>query len=193
MDVILYPYKSCLCIFWRHCHAYASSFNFIQLFFFIYFYIITDSEHLEVSTVYAITPTYVRPTQRVDLISLCHTLMHVPNITWIVIEDSEKKTQHVRDILTKQCKSVTSVHLTAKSSQNKAEGRGVNQRNAGLSWIRQTCGSNETTTTTTTEKKCNGVVYLMDDDNKYDLRLFQEVGLRALSKLHRAAIYYEYD
>ena len=138
------------------------------------------------STVYAITPTYVRPTQRVDLISLCHTLMHVPNITWIVVEDSVNKTQHVRDILTKQCKSVTSVHLTAKSSKNKAEGRGVNQRNAALSWIRQTCGSNETTTTT--EKKCNGVVYLMDDDNKYDLRLFQEVGLRALSKLHRVAI-----
>ena len=132
-------------------------------------------EYLEVSTIYAITPTYARATQRVDLISICHTLMHVPNITWIVVEDSEKKTQPVKDILTKQCKYVTSVHLTAKSSKNKAGGRGINQRNAGLSWIRQKCGSN----TTTMETECKGVVYLMDDDNKYDLRLFQEVGLRA--------------
>ena len=131
------------------------------------------------STVYAITPTYARATQRVDLISLCHTLMHVPNITWIVIEDSEKKTQPVRDILTRQCKSVASVHLTTKSSKSKAEGRGINQRNAGLNWIRQKCGSN----TVTMERECKGVVYLMDDDNKYDLRLFQEVGLKALYRV----------
>ena len=126
--------------------------------------------------VYAITPTYARATQRVDLISLCHTLMHVPHITWIVIEDSVNKTQPVRDVLTKQCKSVASVHLTAKSSKSKAEGRGVNQRNAALSWIRQNCSRESNTATT---EKCKGVVYLMDDDNKYDLRLFQEVGLRA--------------
>ena len=136
-------------------------------------------EDLGVPTVYAITPTYARATQRVDLVSLCHTLMHVPFITWIVVEDSVTKTQRIRDILTKQCKSVTSVHLTAKSSQSKAEGRGINQRNAGLSWIRQNCGSN----TAMMETECKGVVYLMDDDNKYDLRLFQEVGLRALYRV----------
>ena len=120
-------------------------------------------------TVYAITPTYARATQRVDLISLCHTLMHVPNITWIVIEDSVNKTQLVRDVLTKQCMSVTSVHLATRSPKPLAKGRGINQRNAGLSWIRQKCGSGAT-------EKCRGVVYMMDDDNKYDLRLFHEVG-----------------
>ena len=128
-------------------------------------------EELSTVHVYAITPTYARATQRVDLISLCHTLMHVPNITWIVVEDSVNKTQAVRDVLTKQCKSVTSVHLATRSPKPLAKGRGINQRNAGLSWIRQKCGSQ-----TATEKKCRGVVYLMDDDNKYDLRLFHEVG-----------------
>ena len=123
-----------------------------------------------VPTVYAITPTYVRSTQRVDLTSLCHTLMHVPNITWIVVEDSVDKTQLVTDVLAK-CKSVKSVHLATRSSAPLSKGRGIKQRNAGLKWIRERCGSS-----TIMMRKCRGVVYLMDDDNKYDLRLFQEVG-----------------
>lgn len=57
--------------------------------------------------------------------------------------------------------------VTSKESK-KAEQRGVEQRNAGLQWARnyckKNCGSN-----------CSGVIYFMDDDNKYDLRLFQQV------------------
>ena len=141
-------------------------------------YSLADS--MPVPTVYAITPTYARSTQRVDLISLCHTLMHVPKITWIVVEDSVDRTQTVKNLLARQCKSVTSVHLTAKTSSNvRGRGKGINQRNAGLSWIRQNCrSSTNNNTTVPVEKKCRGVVYLMDDDNKYDLRLFQEVGHR---------------
>ena len=121
--------------------------------------------------IYAITPTYARPTQRVDLTSICHTLMNVPQITWIVVEDAVNKTQAVTNLLAK-CKSVTSVHLAVKSPPTKLKARqlaprGVSQRNTGLKWIRESC-SNVT-------EKCRGVVYLMDDDNKYDLRLFQEV------------------
>ena len=127
------------------------------------------TSRLEVPTIYAITPTYTRYTQRVDLTSLCHTLMHVPEITWIVVEDAVNKTQAVTNLLAK-CKSVTSVHLAVKSPNITGMGKGVSQRNAGLNWIRQTCGSNAMV-------KCRGVVYLMDDDNKYDLRLFQEVGI----------------
>ena len=40
--------------------------------------------------------------------------------------------------------------------------RGVEQRNAGLNWLRK-------------HFNCNGVFYFGDDDNKYDLRLFDEV------------------
>ena len=134
---------------------------------------ILNFEELSTVHVYAITPTYARATQRVDLISLCHTLMYVPNITWIVVEDSVNKTQHVRDILTKQCKSITSVHLATRLPKPLAKGRGIDQRNAGLNWIRQKCGYNAT-------EKCRGVVYLMDDDNKYDLRLFYEVGITVI-------------
>ena len=94
--------------------------------------------------------------------------MHMPEITWIVVEDAVNKTQAVTNLLAK-CKFVTSVHLAAKSPKyTKGMAKGVNQRNTGLSWIRRNCGSNATV-------KCRGVVYLMDDDNKYDLRLFQEV------------------
>ena len=144
-----------------------------------------ETSQQQLPTIYAITPTYARATQRVDLISLCHTLMHVPKITWIVVEDSVDRTQTVKNLLARQCKSVTSIHLTAKTSSNvKGGGKGINQRNAGLSWIRQNCRSsnnnnnNNNNTTVSVEKKCRGVVYLMDDDNKYDLRLFQEVGHR---------------
>ena len=131
--------------------------------------------NLELPTIFAITPTYARYTQRVDLTSLCHTLMHVPDIIWIVIEDSEQKTELVTNLLAK-CTSVSSVHLSAKTpppspmkpgEKRKDLGKGVVQRNAALSWIRRYCSMEEV--------KCRGVVYLMDDDNKYDLRLFQEV------------------
>ena len=42
--------------------------------------------------------------------------------------------------------------------------RGVEQRNLGISWLREH-RSNET----------SGVVYFGDDDNTYDLQLFEEV------------------
>ena len=124
-------------------------------------------------TIFAITPTYARDTQRVDLTSLCHTLLHVPEIIWIVVEDSDHKTELVSYLLTK-CKSVPIVHMnvrvppppmSAYKEKKISPARGVAQRNAGLSWVRRHCSNNY----------CRGVVYFMDDDNKYDLRLFEEV------------------
>ena len=50
-------------------------------------------------TVFAVTPTYSRYTQKVDLTSLCHTLQHVPDLVWIVVEDSVRKTSLVADLL----------------------------------------------------------------------------------------------
>ena len=48
--------------------------------------------------------------------------------------------------------------------------RGVEQRNLGLSWIRDYCDEPGDT------PECSqGIIYFMDDDNKYDMRLFQEV------------------
>ena len=43
--------------------------------------------------------------------------------------------------------------------------KGINQRNKGLSWVRENC-----------DKFGNrGVVYIADDDNSYSIRLFDEV------------------
>ena len=41
--------------------------------------------------IYAITPTYARPHQRSDLTKMCNTLLLVPNLHWIIIEDSPGK------------------------------------------------------------------------------------------------------
>ena len=62
----------------------------------------TMDDQMDVDTlpfIYIITPTHARYTQKVDLTSLCHTLMHVPNVIWIVVEDSEFKTEVVLKLL----------------------------------------------------------------------------------------------
>ena len=119
-------------------------------------------------TIVAITPTYKRLTQKVDLVTLCNTIMHVPGILWIVVEDSSFKSSHVSNIL-RRC-HVNSVHLNAVTSREskRAAQRGVEQRNAGLDWARNYCQEY-------CNNNCSGVVYFMDDDNKYDLRLFSQV------------------
>ena len=56
--------------------------------------------------------------------------------------------------------------------------RGFEQRNLGLSWIRAQCGVGTQSLLTEhvlKSEECNGVVYFADDDNKYDLRLFEQV------------------
>uniref|UniRef100_A0A672HAB7 Galactosylgalactosylxylosylprotein 3-beta-glucuronosyltransferase n=1 Tax=Salarias fasciatus TaxID=181472 RepID=A0A672HAB7_SALFA len=47
-------------------------------------------------TIYAITPTYKRLVQKADLTRMSNTLLHVANLHWIVVEDSENKTSLMR-------------------------------------------------------------------------------------------------
>ena len=125
----------------------------------------------DLKTIVVITPTYARRTQKIDLTSMCHTLMLVPNVIWIIIEDAEKPTGLVTRFI-ERC-DVKIVHLTVltsaayrpKKGAPKSKPRGVQQRNAGLSWLRQHWNA----------KNCDGVFYFADDDNKYDLRLFNDV------------------
>merc|ERR1712226_241732 len=42
--------------------------------------------------VYAITPTYARDVQKAELTRLCNVLLMVPNLHWIIVEDSPEKT-----------------------------------------------------------------------------------------------------
>ena len=41
--------------------------------------------------IYAITPTYARPVQKAELTRLCNVFLLVPNIHWILVEDSKSK------------------------------------------------------------------------------------------------------
>ena len=50
---------------------------------------------------YVITPTYARSTQMADLTRLSQALQGVPNLTWILVEDSRRKTQKVEMLLNK--------------------------------------------------------------------------------------------
>ncbi|RZC38449.1 galactosylgalactosylxylosylprotein 3-beta-glucuronosyltransferase P [Asbolus verrucosus] len=114
---------------------------------------------------YIITPTYRRPEQLAELTRLSHTLMLVKNVYWIVVEDATKKTVLVTDLLKKT--RLKYEHLIApmpeqyKKKKKGPKPRGVSNRNRGLQWIRENAKS--------------GVFYFADDDNTYDLQLFDEI------------------
>ena len=54
-------------------------------------------------SIFAVTPTYKRVTQKVDLTSLCYTVENIPNFIWIVVEDSDNKSSLVSSLLAR-CK-----------------------------------------------------------------------------------------
>jgi len=64
-------------------------------------------------------------------------------------------------------KTLVRFYFTAVSpkeeQKKKVKARGVSNRNTGLQWIRENNINGE------------GVIYFADDDNTYDLRLFDEV------------------
>uniref|UniRef100_A0A8D8P5Z3 Galactosylgalactosylxylosylprotein 3-beta-glucuronosyltransferase n=1 Tax=Culex pipiens TaxID=7175 RepID=A0A8D8P5Z3_CULPI len=112
---------------------------------------------------YIITPTYRRPEQLAEITRLGYTLKHVPNLFWLIVEDAESRTESVTRLLHQI--DVPFVHLTApmpaKYRKLKVKPRGVSNRNRGLQWIR----SNAT----------EGVLYFADDDNTYNLQIFEQM------------------
>lgn len=120
--------------------------------------------------IYVITPTHSRLEQKAELTRLCQCFMHVPKIHWIVIEDRENKSKLVERLLAK-CK-VTSTHLHARTPEENVlkahesrwkKPRGVVQRNTGMNFLRYA------------KADTDGVVFFADDDNVYDLELFDEM------------------
>lgn len=127
------------------------------------------SDHSSLLKIYLITPTYARPEQKAELTRLSYTIRHVPNIHWIIVEDSQTKTNLVHKFLA-SCR-IPYTHLNVATPQNYKlqekdpswlKPRGVLQRNVGLDWVRK-------------QPSNTGVVYFADDDNTYDLRLFEEM------------------
>jgi hypothetical protein len=125
-----------------------------------------------VPTIYCITPTYYRPTQKADLTRLCQTLQHVWNFHWIVVEDSKHKTDLVSRFL-ERC-GVTFTHFAVRTSPHLRRKRksprwhvprGMEQRNKGLEWVRRNFDP----------ETMKGVVYFGDDDNTYDVEIFRKV------------------
>ncbi len=118
--------------------------------------------------IYLITPTYYRETQLADLTSLRNTLLLVPNMLWIVIEDSENKTTRLTVFLNTfkinhvQLNSLTPLYNSSGVKDKRI--RGVVQRNCALRWLRDNRNFLKP-----------GVIYFADDDNRYDLRVFEEV------------------
>uniref|UniRef100_A0A5S6Q236 Galactosylgalactosylxylosylprotein 3-beta-glucuronosyltransferase n=1 Tax=Trichuris muris TaxID=70415 RepID=A0A5S6Q236_TRIMR len=126
-----------------------------------------------VATIYIVTPTYQRFTQKADLTRLSYTLMHVPNIVWIVVEDASTTSSLVANVLRRS--GIRHVLLAAPTPKryklknpmavkNWIHPRGVAQRNAALTWLRSSLSPS-----------ASGVLYFADDDNTYDLRIFEEM------------------
>ncbi|CAF0807464.1 unnamed protein product [Brachionus calyciflorus] len=116
-------------------------------------------------TIYVITPTYNRLTQIADLTRLKNTLQLVPKVVWIIVEDSLDKTDKIINFVFDS--NLKIVHLVEKTLPTvKPSGtvghKGVEQRNRALKWLKES-------------NVANGAFYFADDDNSYDIRLFEEI------------------
>ena len=129
-----------------------------------------ESYH-ELPVIYLITPTHYREAQLADLTTVINTLWIVPKVFWIVIEDAPSKSFRIENLLKKS--KIPHVHLNVetpdemkvkKDEKPWSKPRGVSQRNEGLKWLRDHSSELQ-----------RGVIYFMDDDNRYDIRLFEEV------------------
>ncbi|XP_042869021.1 galactosylgalactosylxylosylprotein 3-beta-glucuronosyltransferase P-like isoform X2 [Penaeus japonicus] len=122
------------------------------------------AESVDLPTIYVITPTYRRPVQIPELTRLGQTLMHVPRLHWIVAEDTNNTNRQVLELLDHLGMPYTYLTTPMPSKYRKKAGskpKGVANRNGGLDWVRQHATS--------------GVIYFADDDNTYDIRVFEEM------------------
>ena len=58
-----------------------------------------DSSSASLPTIYVITPTYRRLEQIADLTRLAQTLMLVPSVHWLVVEDNDGVSPQVSELL----------------------------------------------------------------------------------------------
>ncbi|KAG8437913.1 hypothetical protein GDO86_008563 [Hymenochirus boettgeri] len=121
--------------------------------------------------IYVVTPTHARPHQRAELTRLSQTLLLVPSLHWILVEDSTTRSQLVADLLVQSGLHYTHLNVQTPPVMKLKEGdpnwlkpRGVEQRNEALRWLRENKLSGDT-----------GVVYFADDDNTYSVHVFEEM------------------
>ncbi|XP_069974569.1 galactosylgalactosylxylosylprotein 3-beta-glucuronosyltransferase S-like [Penaeus vannamei] len=114
-------------------------------------------------TIYVITGTYKRSNQIPEMTHLAQTLMLVPDVHWIVAEDTRVDNERLIQYLLSTGISFTYLKtpMPRQLLKWRHPPKGVPNRRAALSWIRKNAKT--------------GVVYFADDDNTYDYRLFEEI------------------
>ncbi|XP_028830965.1 galactosylgalactosylxylosylprotein 3-beta-glucuronosyltransferase 3 [Denticeps clupeoides] len=131
------------------------------------------SKNPSLPTIYVVTPTYARLVQKAELTRLSLTLLHVPRLHWIVVEDSPQPTPLVRDLLAVSGLAYTHLHVPTPKDMKLQEKdptwlkpRGVEQRNEAMRWLREMAAAAAVE---------QAVVYFADDDNTYSLKVFEEM------------------
>ncbi|KAG8141529.1 hypothetical protein E2320_007141, partial [Naja naja] len=133
-------------------------------------------------TIHVVTPTYSRPVQKAELTRLSNTFLHVPNLHWILVEDSQRRTALVTRLLRDTGLNYT--HLNVETPRNyKLRGdmrdpripRGTMQRNLALRWLRETFNRNNSQP---------GIVYFADDDNTYRGLRYESPKVNAAGKVY---------
>nr|XP_002120380.2 galactosylgalactosylxylosylprotein 3-beta-glucuronosyltransferase 1-like [Ciona intestinalis] len=113
--------------------------------------------------IYGLTSTYKRYLQLPELTRLSQTLLHIPKFHWILTEDSYQKTKTVTKFLQKSGLNYT--HLNTKNNIPPTKFiKDYNTRRMGLNWIRENVPPTK-----------DAIVYFIDDDNTYSLKLFDEI------------------
>ncbi|KAM4721973.1 galactosylgalactosylxylosylprotein 3-beta-glucuronosyltransferase 3 [Rhinophrynus dorsalis] len=125
----------------------------------------------QLPVIYVVTPTYARPLQRAELTRLSQTLLLIPALHWILVEDSVERSQSVADLLAQSGLQYTHLNVQTPPAMKLREGdpnwlkpRGVEQRNEALRWLRGNRSPGDP-----------GVVYFADDDNTYSVQIFKEM------------------
>ena len=122
-----------------------------------------DSD-VELPTIFVLTATLPRLDQKAELNRLCNTLLLVPKVHWIIVEDAKNKTDLTTRFLQK-C-GVEYTHLSIPTPEEGDQNyKGRVQRNLGLQWLRDNAGGSPV----------NGVIFIADDDNSYSPRLFDRM------------------
>uniref|UniRef100_A0A803JLB5 Galactosylgalactosylxylosylprotein 3-beta-glucuronosyltransferase n=1 Tax=Xenopus tropicalis TaxID=8364 RepID=A0A803JLB5_XENTR len=141
----------CLCLY----HGYISVFSWDEL---------SEAASPSLPIIFAITPTYSRPVQKAELTRIANTFRQIPAFHWIVVEDTNNKTSLVTNFL--KSSGIQHTQLCVKTPAGVTKARGTLQRNVGLCWLRETFQLTEAP---------SGVVYFADDDNTYNLEIFEEM------------------
>lgn len=110
-----------------------------------------------------VTPTYRREMQMASMTNIMQTLCLVPPpVHWIVIEDSERKSDRIKRLLKRSGLEYT--HLAIISPERDPsvwDTKAARQRSYALQYIRLRFYQEK-----------NALIYFADDDNIYDVRLF---------------------